>query len=52
VAAGLSDVVGLHGFCRITCELVEAVEYRAQLRECVEGAMGSLRKFEALFSSE
>jgi hypothetical protein len=32
--------------------VVETVEYRAQLRECVEGAMCSLRKFEALLLSE
>jgi hypothetical protein len=32
--------------------LVEAVEYRAQPRERVEGTMGSLRKFEALPFSE
>jgi hypothetical protein len=40
VAAGLHDVVSRDGLCRITGELVEAVEYRGQLRECVEGAMG------------
>ena len=44
VAAGLCDVVGRHGLCRITGEFVEAVEYRAQLRECVQATMGSLRK--------
>jgi len=52
VAAGLRDVVSRHGLCRITSELVETVEYRAQLREDVEGAMGSLREFEALLCSE
>jgi hypothetical protein len=52
VMAGLRDVVSRHGLCRITSELVETVEYRAQLREDVEGAMGSLRKFEALLCSE
>ena len=52
VAAGLRDVVSRHGLCRITSELVETVEYRAQLREDVEGAMGSLREFEALLFSE
>ena len=52
VAAGLRDVVSRHGLCRITSELVETVEYRAQLREDVEGAMGSLREFEALLCAE
>jgi hypothetical protein len=52
VAAGLHDVVSRDGLCRITAELVEAVEYRAQLRESVEATMGSLRKFEALLLSE
>ena len=52
VAAGLCDIIRRHGLCRITSELVEAVEYRAQLRECVDGAMGSLWKFEALLFSE
>ena len=32
------------GLCQVTGELVEAVEYRAQLRECFEAMMGSLRK--------
>jgi hypothetical protein len=44
VAAGLHDVVSRDGLCRITGELVEAVEYRAQLRESVEATMGALRK--------
>ena len=52
VTAGLSDVVSRHGLCRITGELIEAVKYLTQLRECVEGAMGSLREFEALLCSE
>jgi hypothetical protein len=52
VAAGLSNIIHRHGLCRITGEFVEAVKYRAQLCECVEGAMGSLRKFEALLLSE
>jgi hypothetical protein len=43
-AAGLSDVIGRHGLCRITGEFVEAVEYYAPLSECAEGAIGSLRK--------
>ena len=30
-AAGLCDVVSRYSLCRITGELVEAVEYRAQL---------------------
>jgi hypothetical protein len=42
----------LTGLCRITGELVEAVEYCAQLRECVEATVGSLRKLEALLFSE
>jgi hypothetical protein len=42
VAAGLRDVVSRHGLCRITSRLVETVGYRAQLREDVEDAMGSL----------
>jgi len=52
MTAGLSDVVSRHGLCRITGELIEAVKYLTQLRECVEGAMGSLREFEALLCSE
>jgi hypothetical protein len=44
IAAGLFDVGNRHRLGRITGELVEAVEYRAQLRECVEATMGSLRK--------
>ena len=52
VAAGLCDIIRRHGLCRITGELVEAVEYRAQLRESVEATMGWLRKFEALLLSE
>jgi hypothetical protein len=52
VTAGLSDVVSRHGLCRITSELIEAVKYLTQLRECVEGAMGSLREFEAVLRSE
>src|SRR6266478_3914874 len=52
VAAGLCDLVRRHGLCRITSELVKTVEYRAQLREDVEDAMGSLREFEALLCSE
>ena len=44
IAAGLCDVASRHRLGRITSELVEAVEYRAQLRECVEATMGSLRK--------
>ena len=44
VAAGLCDIIRRHGFCRITGELIEAVEYRAQLEECVEATMGWLRK--------
>ena len=52
VTAGLCDVVSRHGLCRITGELIEAVKYLTQLRECVEGAMGSLREFEALLCSE
>jgi hypothetical protein len=40
VAAGLCDIIRRHGLCRISGELVEAVEYRAQLRESVEAAMG------------
>ena len=42
--AGLCDVGSRRRLGRITGELVEAVEYRAQLRECVEATMGSLRK--------
>ena len=38
--------------CAVTGELVQAVEYRTQFRQCVEGAMGSLWKFEALLCSE
>jgi hypothetical protein len=30
-AAGLCDVGGRHGLCRIAGELVEGIEYRAQL---------------------
>ena len=52
VAAGLRNVIRRHGLARITGEFVEAVEYRAQLRECVEGAMGSPWKVEALLFSE
>ena len=37
-------IIRRHGLCRITGEFVEAVEYRAQLRACVEGAIGSLWK--------
>jgi hypothetical protein len=44
VAAGLHDIISSNGLCRITGELVEAVEYRAQLGECVEATMGWLRK--------
>jgi nucleotidyltransferase/DNA polymerase involved in DNA repair len=44
IAAGLCDVGSRHRLGRITGELVEAVEYRAQLRECVQATMGSLRK--------
>ena len=33
-----------HGLRQITSELVDTVEYRTQLRKCVEGAMGSLGK--------
>ena len=44
VAAGLRDVVSRHGLCRITSELVETVEYRAQLGECVQGGMCLLRR--------
>jgi hypothetical protein len=51
-AAGLCDVVSRYSLCRITGELVEAVEYRAQLGECVEATIGSLRKLEALLFSE
>jgi hypothetical protein len=40
------------GFVRIASELLETVESRAQLGEDVEGAMGSLQKFEALLYSE
>ena len=46
------DLTSRHGLCRITGEPIEAVKYRTQLRECVEGAMGSLREFEALLCSE
>jgi hypothetical protein len=42
MAAGLHDVVRRHSVNRITSKLIEAFEYRAQLRECVEGAMSSL----------
>jgi len=52
VTAGLYDVVSRHGLRRITREFVEAVEYRTKLGQRVEGAMGSLWKFEALFLSE
>jgi hypothetical protein len=52
VAAGLYDVVSRHGLCRITSELIETVEDRPQLRECVEGTMSSLRKVQALLFSE
>jgi len=52
VAPGLRDVVSGHGLCRITGEFAETVEYRTQLREDVEGAMGSLQEFEALLCSE
>ena len=52
LAAGLRDIVSSNGLCRITSELIEAVEYRSQLRECVEATMGSLWKFEALLFSE
>ena len=31
VAAGLHDVISRNGLCRITSELVEALEYRVQL---------------------
>ena len=41
VAAGLHDVVSRGGLCRITGEFLEAAEYRAQLRKCVEATMGS-----------
>jgi hypothetical protein len=51
-AAGLCDIIRRHGLGQITGEFVEAAEFRAQLRECVEGAMGSLREFEALLFSE
>jgi hypothetical protein len=47
VTAGLWDVVSWYRFCRIS-ELVEAVEYRTELRECIEVAMSLLRKIEAL----
>ena len=52
VAAGMYNVVSRHGLRRITREFVEAVEYRTKLGQRVEGAMGSLWKFEALFLSE
>jgi len=39
IAAGLCDVGSRHRLGRITGELVEAVEYRAQLRECVEATI-------------
>jgi hypothetical protein len=48
VEAGLCDVVCRYRLCPIASELVEAVEYRTQLRECVEGATDLLQKFEAL----
>jgi hypothetical protein len=52
VAAGLRDVIGRQRLCRINGELVEAVEYGTRPREHVEGAVCSLRKFEALLYSE
>jgi hypothetical protein len=52
VAAGMYKVVSRHGLRRITSEFVEAVEYRTKLGQRVEGAMGSLWKFEALFLSD
>src|SRR5262252_302366 len=39
MAAGLHDVVRRRSVNRITSKLTGAFEYRAQLRECVEGAM-------------
>jgi hypothetical protein len=52
VAAGLCDIVSRQGLCRITSELVESIEYRTKLRQRVEGAMGSLWKFQALLLPE
>ena len=52
VAADMYNVVSRHRLRRITREFVEAVEYRTKLGQRVEGAMGSLWKFEAFFLSE
>jgi hypothetical protein len=42
--AGLCDVGGRHGFCRITGEFVKASNIPRSSGESVEGAMGTLRK--------
>ena len=47
MAADLCAGVSCYRFCRIS-ELVEAVDYRTQLKECVEVAMSLPRKIEAL----
>ena len=52
IAAGLGDVVRRYRLCRVACKLVKAVKYRMQLRERVDGAMGSLRKLNGLRRSE
>src|SRR5271169_1595966 len=52
IAAGLGDVVRRYRLCRVARKLMKAVKYRMQLRERVEGAMGSLRKLNGLRRSE
>jgi hypothetical protein len=52
IVAGLGDVVRLYRLGRVACKLMKAVKYRMELRERVEGAMGSLRKLNGLRCSE
>jgi hypothetical protein len=42
VTAGLYYVGSRCGLCRIASTLVEVIEYRSQLRECIKGSTGSL----------